>query len=191
MPAKKTSSKSGTKKSAPNKVINKAELPKNKNHSFERSMGMKITPYVFCALAVLLAVCFILVAFDGSAGVLGEGLFSFFGALFGLGAYALPVVFGYIGVRWCVFNLRWNESTVNNDGEKHADYVSAKRRMTVVAVMSALTILFISAFIGVIADQRDFDLASFWSDGWDGEAAEFWAEVLRHCFYCLIRYLQL
>ncbi len=190
MAAKKTSKNSSSKKS-PSKSGSRSTQKNNSNNSSKakvrrvgRSLGMKIMPYVFCALAVIFAVCFILVAFEAGAGVLGEGMFSFFSAMFGTAAYGLPLVLGYIGVRWCIHNIRWNEDTMKRDSEQHVDYIKAKRKLVLVTVMTLLSFLFISALVGVIAEQSDFDLGYFWSDGWDGEGGGIFGGSLA-CFFLL------
>ncbi len=166
MPAKK---KSAPKKGSQKKNTGKPDKKVNTVKKYQRSLGMKIAPYIFCILAIILAVCFILVAIDGSAGSLGFGMQAFFRALFGGAAYALPPVLGYIGVRWCIFNIRWHESSMKSDSEDHVDYVRAKRTIKLAAAMTVLVFILASAFIGVTAEQSSFSLSDFWSDGWDGE----------------------
>lgn len=163
---KQTTVKGGGKKPAKKASAPQKSKPSRRNG---RSLGMKITPYILCAAALVLAVCFVLVATKSDGGVLGEGVLAFFSALFGGAAYVLPLFLGYIGVRWCIFNIRWNESTMKSDSEEYVDYVRAKRRIVLAAVMTVLSFILISAFVGVIAEQTDFDIVDFWSDGWDGE----------------------
>ena len=180
MPAKK-SSKPNARKSAP-KFKENMSAGTGRAKTAKRSLGMKITPYVFCAFAVVLAICFILLALDGSAGVLGEGMFCLFCAFFGMSAYGLPLVLGYIGVRWCIYNILWPEDAITAGGDRHAEYLKAKRRMTVAVVMTAISFILISALIGVIAEQSEFYIGDFWSDGWDGEGGGVFGGMLSSLF---------
>lgn len=163
---KQTAVKGGGKKTAKKASAN---VKSKQSKRTGRSMGMKIAPYVLCAAALVLAVCFVLVATGSGGGVLGEGVLAFFGALFGGAAYVFPLFLGYIGVRWCIFNIRWNESAMRSDSEEYVDYVRAKRRIILAAVMTVLSFILISALVGVIAEQTEFDIVDLWSDGWDGE----------------------
>ncbi len=169
MPAKKTAAKSGNKKSPPKKgAVQSAKSSRQataQRKVYKRGMGMRIVPYVLCVFALVLAVCFLLVNLGGSAGEVGYYIQAFFCALFGVAAFALPVFLGYIGIKWCMYNIRWTNEYLDPDHEERILYVKAKRRMVLQAVMTALTLIMISTFIGVIAEQSSFDLVSFWEDG--------------------------
>ena len=136
---------------------------------YTRSVGALIAPWVFIIFAVIMAVILILGVSGGGIGILGAGIVSFFGGFFGLAAYGLPLVLGYIGIRWCIFNIKWDISAKSASHSDHADYVKASRRLKLAVSMSCLLLLTISAFIGVLADQRDFAIGDLWNDGWNGE----------------------
>ena len=176
MAAKKSGGKSTVKKSAPSKKAPQKSsgaknAPAKQNYSKKktRSMAMRIIPYVLSALSLVLAICFIMVTIGGGAGEFGEYVLAFFCALFGVGAFLFPVFLGYIGIYWCFFNVKWDNSYLNPQDEEHVSYLRAKRRIVLRVIMTALTLFMISALIGVIADQSDFDVVSFWDDGIDFE----------------------
>ena len=168
MPAKKASAKGGSKKNPQKNTkpqSNNARVATSQKKSYKRGMGMRIFPYVLCVFALVLAVCFLLVNFGGSAGEVGYYVQAFFCALFGSAAFALPICLGYIGVKWCIYNVRWTNEYLKPDHEERILYIKAKRRMALQATMTLLVLLMISTFIGVIAEQSSFDLISFWEDG--------------------------
>ncbi len=170
MPAKKApqSKNQRPNSKAPQNQKRKASAARDfeKNaKSKARGMALRVIPYALCILSLLLAVCFILVAADGSVGAIGYAFQAFFCALFGGAAFALPLVLGYIGVKWCVFNVKWNNDYLSSGNADREEYKKAKRRILLVGIMAMLTVLMVSAFIGVLAEQSDFDIASLWDDG--------------------------
>ena len=156
------------KKSAPQK-----SAPSNPN---KRSAVAVVTHWVFVIFSLIMAVIIILGIAGGDTGALGEGITSFFSAIFGVGVYLFTVVLGYVGARWCYFNVAHDYA--NKSGE---DYKKASKRLASVSVTAFLLLVFFSAFVAVIADQSDFDIASFFSDGWDGEGAALSAELSAVC----------
>ncbi len=170
MPSKKSSQ--STSKRQPSKASQKNNSKSPSGRTIEakvqkhaRSMAMRVIPYVLCVLSLLLAVCFILVSLDGSAGAIGYAFQAFFCALFGGAAFALPLILGYIGVKWCIFNIKWSNDYLDAGNAEHIDYIKAKRRMVLMAVMTVLTLIMIATFIGVLAEQSDFDIQTLWEDG--------------------------
>ncbi len=159
---KKKKSAGGAKKAPVNKKIApQKSAPSNPN---KRSAVAVVTPWVFVIFSIIMAVIIILGIAGGDTGALGEGITSFFSAIFGVGVYLFTVVLGYVGARWCYFNVAHDYT--NKSGE---DYKKASKRLASVSVTAFLLLVFFSAFVAVIADQSDFDIASFFSDGWDGE----------------------
>ena len=150
------SAKKSKKKSAP------VKLPSKK--AVKRAVVALVTPWVLVIFSLIFAVILILALVEGDVGELGEGIISFFSAIFGVASYALPVVLGYVGVRWCYFNIAYDYK----ERKSSEDYARAAKSLTIAAVNASLLLIFASAFIGVLADQSYFDIASFWEDGWDG-----------------------
>jgi len=127
-----------------------------------RSTFAKVAPYLMMIFALALAVCFVIVqllGLDDGAGVVGYYIQLFFCGLFGGAAFALPLVLGYVGVKWCIYNVRWKESGSSDEQNK------ARRRLVLQGVMSLVSLVMIASIIGVIADTSYFDIAAFWSDG--------------------------
>ncbi len=133
----------------------------------KRNMALRIIPYVMCVLALLVGVCLILINFDGGVGEVGYWFGQLLCAVIGPAAFVLPVVMGYVGVKWILYNVKWDEKAMNPSGERYADYKRAKRRIILQAVMSALTLVMIAAFAGVIADQRYFEPIQMGNDAID------------------------
>ena len=175
---KKTASKSQKKPSNTSKKQvtkkNTKSAPKKKD---QRSLGALIAPYVLIMISLILIIGFVLILFGADTGILGEGIPSFFGGLFGIAVYPLPFVLGYIGVRWCIFNVCWDFS-LKADGDSREDYKKAAGKTVSCCVMSAVLLITISILASVIAGQDYFDLASFWQDGWDGEGGGIFGGML-------------
>ena len=171
MAAKKTQKKSDVKKATqknkggqtpPKQTQIKLDTPK------KESMASRILPYVMILASLVLGICLITVhvaGMDDGAGVVGYYVQALFCALFGAGAYAIPAILAYVGVKWCVFNIKWHGD--KKTGDRHIEYLRSKRRLRLSGSMSFLTLLTLSAFISVIVEQDVFDLLSFWSDGVD------------------------
>ena len=162
MATKKKFAKKAAKTAA--KPIKERATKKKKS---TRSMALRIIPYVLCVLALIIAVCFILMAFGGGVGELGYLLGQALCAVIGPAAFVLPVALAYVGVKWILYNIKWDEKAMNPSGEKYSDYVRAKRRLVLQTVMSILTLIMIAAFAGVIADQRFFEPIQMGNDAID------------------------
>ncbi len=180
MPKKTTKKSNAKSKKAPQKSKAAAPAPKKKRST--RSIGLVILPYVFCILAIVLAVMAVLSVADGDIGDVGALINSFFAGLLGGASFVLPLVLGYIGVRWCIFNVRWSNEYLSSEHEEYADYLRAKGRIKLCGVMSFLTLLMISLFLGIAAEQDYFDIASFWSDGADLEGGGIFGGALAWVF---------
>ena len=135
-----------------------------------RSLGYKITPYVLLCFSLILAVCMIIVRLldmDEGAGAIGYFLQGFFGGLFGGAAIFLPLILGYIGIKWCVHNVKWKERDMVPSSEFYAEYRKAKRALVLQVVMASLVFLTISTMMGVLADYGDLDVLDMWEDGYE------------------------
>ena len=156
--------KKSAKKKAAAKKISSAEREKETvaRSKKNRSAFAKIAPYVMVVFALVLAVCFVtvqLLGMDDGAGVVGYYIQMFFCGLLGGAAFILPLILGYVGVKWCLYNVKFKEIGSSDEQKK------ARRRLVLQAVMSCLSLLMISTIIGVIADYGSFDLVGFWEDG--------------------------
>lgn len=165
--AKKTAKK-GAKKAV--KSVS-AEFGRDERKSAakpRRGMTSKILPYGFLVFALILAICFIIVhvaGLDDGAGVLGYGIVWLMGGLFGGASVLLPVLFAFLGLKWCLHNIKWKEADMDPNSAYYDDYRRAKRRLLLQGIMASLSLLTISAIFGVIADYGSFDLEEMWTDG--------------------------
>ena len=165
--AKKTAKKA-VKKGAAAAKKNVRENMEAKPARIRRGMGCKILPYFLILFALVLAVCLIIVHaldIDDGAGALGYGIQWFFGGLFGGGNLFLPLILGYIGVKWCVYNIKWTDADMQESSPVITEYRKAKNRMILQGVMACLTLLTVSIIFGVFADYSSIDLEEMWTDG--------------------------
>ncbi len=166
---KKTISTAKKATSAAKRVMSDspADNRKQKKKSL-RGTGCKVAPYVILSFSLVLAVCMVIVHLldmEDGAGTIGFWVQGVFGGLFGGASIFLPLFLGYMGVRWCVHNVRWKEKDMTPSSEFFEDYRKAKRRLVVGLIMASLTFLTLSVMMGVLADYRDLDLTDMWEDG--------------------------
>ena len=73
-----------------------------------------VLPYILMLFSLILAICYVtvqLLGIDDGAGVIGYGIQWFFCGLLGPAAFILPAVIFYIGLRKCIYNIRWTGSS--------------------------------------------------------------------------------
>ena len=133
----------------------------------QRKTAYKILPYIFIIFALVLAVCLVIVhalEMDDGAGALGYGIQWVFGGLLGAGMPLLPLVLGFVGIKWCLYNVKWKEIDMASSSENFRDYKKAKKRLMLQAIMAFLVCLCISVIFGVLADYGDLALSDMWQD---------------------------
>ena len=133
-----------------------------------RGMLCKILPYFLILFALVLAVCLVIVhalEIDDGAGALGYAIQWFFGGLLGGGSLFLPLILGYVGVKWCMYNVRWTEADMLPSSPAITEYRRAKNRMILQGIMAFLSLLTIAIVFAVFADYGSMDLAEMWADG--------------------------
>ena len=124
--AKKKSSTKKTNKKALVKQTRSANYEKQEKSSpvrskKERSLFAKIAPYVMIVFSLVLAVCFVMVqllGMDDGAGIVGYYIQMFFCGLFGVAAFILPLVLGYVGVKWCLYNVKFKQKGDSDEQKK-------------------------------------------------------------------------
>lgn len=129
-------------------------------------MGM-LAPYLLMLFTVILAICLAVVhLFDSQDGVgaIGFALQWVFTGLFGGATPMVPLAMGYIGVMWCLHNVKWKESEMT---AAYAVYRKAKRRLIVRSVMAVLAVLMVAVMFGVAVDHGNLDVEGAWTDGAD------------------------
>ncbi len=133
----------------------------------QRKTAYKILPYLFIIFALVLAVCLIIVhalEMDDGAGALGYGVQWVFGGLLGGGMPLLPLVLGFVGIKWCLYNVKWKEIDMTPSSENFRDYKKAKKRLMLQSIMAFLVCLCVSVIFGVIEDYGDIALGDMWQD---------------------------
>ncbi len=167
----KSAAKRTAKKGAKKAVKSASDTLRNddrRQKKVGRSMACKILPYALIVFALILAICFVIVhvlGLDDGAGIVGYGIQWIMGGLFGGASILLPVLFGFIGIKWCLHNVRWQESDMSPSSDSYEDYRRAKRRLLLQSIMATLLVLTISTLFGVIAGHDSFDFEDMWTEG--------------------------
>ncbi|MBQ9783345.1 MAG: DNA translocase FtsK [Clostridia bacterium] len=134
-----------------------------------RKTAYKILPYCMMIFALVLAICFIIVHIAGvedGAGLLGYYIQWFFGGLLGGASPLLAVLLAFIGLKWCLYNIKWKEEDMSPSAEYYEDYRLAKRRMMIQCIMACCVLLIISIMFGVGAGYDALDqIGEMWIDG--------------------------
>ena len=169
--AAKTQTKKAAKK-AVNKSIKDAKKEiRQENRIQDRSvyapkMYQRVLPYLSVLFAAILTACFItvhLVGLDSGAGKVGFAIQALFCGIFGLGAFALPLLFAYHGIRQCIFHVKWQP--VKLEGDDLVEFLKARKKFRLIRIASWVLIALLSSLIAVIADQSVYDFADFWVEG--------------------------
>ncbi|MBO5883116.1 MAG: DNA translocase FtsK [Clostridia bacterium] len=131
-----------------------------------RSAIKKAMPYFFMVFALILCIFFVtvkLLNIDDGVGVLGYWIQFILCGLLGPAAYGLPLIFGYVGVKWCLYNITW-KSPLGEGAPDYPEYKKARKRLITQGVMSALVIFTIASMFGVFADYGGVDIPEMWTD---------------------------
>ena len=138
------------------KAEKKGKKVQDKEQKQERHMALRIIPYVLASLSLVIAACFVMMNFEGGVGEVGLLFGKLICAVMGFGAYMIPIGLGYASVKWIIHNIKWDPAEVSPSGDERVSYIKAKRRLVLQCVMTALLVLVVSAFAGVVADQDVF-----------------------------------
>ena len=143
------------------KVAKKLAPSKSEAKKIYRRSGMsKAMPYISMLFALVLAICFIIVRIAGAesgAGIVGYYIQYFFCGLLGFSAILLPLLFGYLGVLWCIHQVSWTPSEARSDEGK-----KAHKRALSKSIFSAISLLLLAVIFGVFADPTSLDIADVW-----------------------------
>ena len=160
---KKKSSSSKKDLETAKKIAKKAAPSKSEiKKIYKRSALSKVTPYILMVFALVLAICFIIVRLAGiedGAGVVGNYIQLFFCGLIGGAAFLLPLLFGYIGVSWCIFHVKWRESDIRSGAD---GYKRERKSLVSKTIFSVVSVYLFSVILGVFADPSEFEFAYFW-----------------------------
>ena len=105
-------------------------------------------PFIFFALAILIATCLITVEiFHAEMGIAGKWISMIFCGLFGAGAFALPIIIIYIGAMW----------------QKIVD----EERSKIKPILASIAMLLIAIFIHIFftKESPNFNIVSLWNNG--------------------------
>ena len=132
---------------------------------YKKSGLSKAMPYILMIFAVVLAICFIFVRIAGvedGAGIVGYYLQYFFSGLLGFPAFLIPIVMGYIGVLWCLFNVSWKPSDTREGSDSFGDCRMSRKRTVSKTVFSIITLVLASVIFGVFEDPTSLDIVEVW-----------------------------
>ena len=175
--AAKSSAKS-TPKSAPKSsrkipMQMEAELeqkPQKQKVKKDHAALKSAMPYILIVLGLIIGIAFFTVQvleLDDGAGVLGYAVQYFFCGLFGVSAFLIPVALIYVGIKWCVYNIKKKETFgVISDAARAEELAIIKRRCVLQTVMASLLVLFVAALIGIFSGAFDsLEIADMWVYG--------------------------
>ncbi len=167
MANKKNNSSISKKDLATAKKVAKHVAPSKSERKkiYRRSGFKKAVPYILMLFALVLAICFIIVRLAGiedGAGVVGNYIQLFFCGLLGSSAFLLPLLFGYIGVSWCIFHVNFPAADARKESDRYDDYRRARKSVISRTVFSCIAVYMLSVILGVFADPSVFEFAYFW-----------------------------
>ncbi len=166
MANKKSNSSSKRDVDNAKKVAKKLAPTSSQRKKIYKKSGLsKAMPYILIVFAVVLAICFIFVRIAGvedGAGIVGYYLQYFFSGLLGFPAFLSPIVIGYIGVLWCIFNVSQKPSGNREESDNLGDYRMSRKRTVSKTVFSIITLLLASVIFGVFEDPTSLDIVEVW-----------------------------
>ena len=146
----------------------KEQKPPKKKDPTKRSAFASAFPYILVVFALVLAICFVtvqLLGMDDGAGIVGYAVQWFFCGLLGIAAFLMPLAMGYVGILYILFHIRFKPKDYNED--RQSEYGYARRRITMKAWMTFLTVVLLALAISVIANEgyEVLELGQMWTDG--------------------------
>ena len=132
---------------------------------YRRSGLHRAMPYLSMLFALILAICFIIVRvaeIEDGAGVVGNYIQLFFCGLLGGAAFLLPLLFGYLGVIWCIFHVTYKPADAREGSEVYDEYKRARRRIVSRSILSSVAVVLVSVILGVFEDPRTLDMLDVW-----------------------------
>ena len=135
------------------------------------STAAVLIPYILMVFAVVLAICFFtvqLLGIDDGAGVIGYAMQWLFCGLFGTSAFLLPVVLFYIGLKKCLYNVKWSPNASRRPSAED-DPEEERKKVNTMIVASVVFIVAVSVLLGVINEYTDFSITDMWSEATNPE----------------------
>lgn len=148
------------------KVAKKVAPSKSTARKLYRKSGIaKAMPYIAVFFAIIVLIFLVTVKaleLEEGAGLIGYWTLRLFCGLFGGAAYIIPLLLGFVGVVWIVFDLKW--------GSGKGDEVEAKRahrRVVVKTTLSYVLFFLFSTLLGVFANCDGLDIGDMWLEGYE------------------------
>ena len=151
------------------KVAKKVAPSKATTKKLYRKSGLsKAAPYIAVFFAIIFLIFLVTVKaleLEDGAGLIGYWTLRLFCGLFGGATYIVPLLIGFIGVIWIVFDLKWS-SGKSDEGEAK----SAHRRVVVKTTLSYVIFFLFSTLLGVFANCDDLNIGDMWLEGYENFA---------------------
>lgn len=133
----------------------------------KRSGFQKALPYISILLAIVLALCFILViGNEDNAGVVGLFVQQLFCGLFGGAAYFLPVILLFTGIIWCILHFKYRPSDAREGSERLEEFLSAQKKTVSKTVLSFLAFFILGIIFGIFetmeAGYDSYEFTALW-----------------------------
>ncbi len=174
--AKNTQKSSPAKKAPSNETKNKKEqqlhiddaekIKKLKKAKKEHVILKSMTPYIIMLVALILFICFFTVHIldlEDGAGVIGDSIQWFFCGLLGGAAFLLPFALFFIGLKWCLYNIKAKDSPKSE--EASFELTRTKKRIVLQTVMCSAVVFLISVILGVFSDAFDsIEILDMWAE---------------------------
>ncbi len=154
------------KKSSKKKAPSKVEKPSN-----SKKMLLSVAPYVMLVIALVFALCIIIVHFidEDGAGAVGLWISNLLCGLLGGAAFLLPIEMIYVNLRQILFNIRWKDGDKRHDSNTYFDYAKAKKKLTLSSVMARAAVIILAILLAVFTENESFDIILMWEDGMELE----------------------
>ncbi|MBO5415486.1 MAG: DNA translocase FtsK [Clostridia bacterium] len=141
-----------------------AKAPAKEKVKKEHPILVSSIPYILMILGLVLSICLIARLFDMEDGIgfVGNALQNFLCGLFGPAAFLVPVALIYIGVKWCIYNIKKKE--IKKGDSDYDELLANKKRYILQTVMASLLVVFVASLVGVFSGIEDFDFVQMWDD---------------------------
>ncbi len=147
-------------------MAKKVMPPRSARRKFYRQSGFsKAMPYIMVLLGLILAICQIAVKFidEDAAGIVGSIIQIVFCGLLGGGAFLLPLLMVYSGIRHAAFGIKWRMQSSKE--AEDAEFNVAHRRLCLKTFLACLFVFLFSTFLGVLAAENSYDFVELWEFG--------------------------
>ena len=153
------------------KVAKKTASTAKKGKRLAKRSGFQTAlPYISILLAIILALCFILIRTsdeEQKALVFVQGIFM---GLFGGAAYFLPAILIFTGIIWFILHLKYKPSDASDGNERFGEYASANKRAMTKTILSFVELLMLSIILGIFANISQDTIA--FADLWEYSATD-------------------